>query len=253
MEKNIYDYYMESNIQESHWWFKSRNNIILAVLKNNLYNHDINTYKILDVGCGLGQIFPIFRKFGQVEGIEKNSHFVRVLKNKYPDIKVQNAEFPNPNLENKKFNLISMFDSLEHIDNPSNILRVANNILKKDGALLVTVPAYTWMWSNIDKLGHHFRRYNKNTLKLEIEKEGFKCIYMSYFMTILFPIVIIYRKVIQKLFFKKNKLDDLELKKPINILNKFLYHIMSIETYFIQRNISFTYGLSIISIFKKID
>jgi len=251
MEKTIYDYYIESNIQENHWWFRSRNNIILAVLTNYLGNKDINDYEILDIGCGLGQIFPILGKFGHVEGIEKNSSFVKVLKNKYPDIEIHNCEFPNLNLDNRKFDLISMFDFLEHTESPINILRTTNNILKKDGLLIVTVPAYKWMWSKIDELSHHYRRYNKNTLRIEIEKEGFECIYLSYFMTLLFPLVFIYRKIIQFLFFKKIKLNDLELKKPINVLNKFLYHIMNIETYFIRRNIPFIYGLSIVSIFKK--
>ena len=253
MEKTIYDYYIESNIQENHWWFKSRNNIILAVLINYLDNKNTNDYEILDIGCGLGQIFPILEKFGYVEGIEKNSSFVKVLKKKYPDIKIHNGKFPNPNLENRKFDLISMFDFLEHIDNPADILRATNNILKKDGLLIVTVPAYKWMWSKIDKLSHHYKRYDKSTLKIDIEKEGFECIYSSYFMTLLFPLVFIYRKIIPFLFFKKIKLNDLELKKPINVLNKFLYHIMNIETYFIRRKVSLIYGLSIISIFRKIN
>lgn len=251
MEKIVYDYYIESNIQENHWWFRSRNNIILAVLADYLDNKDISDYEILDIGCGLGQLFPILGRFGHVEGIEKNSSFVKVLKNKYPDIEVHNAEFPNSNLENRKFNLISMFDFLEHIDKPANILRATNNILKNDGLLLVTVPAYQWMWSKIDEIGHHFRRYDKNILRIEIEKEGFRCIYSSYFMTLLFPLVFIYRKIIPFLFFKKIKLNDLELKKPINILNKSFYYIMNIEKYFIQKKVSFMYGLSIISVFKK--
>jgi SAM-dependent methyltransferase len=251
MDKTIYDYYIESNIQENHWWFKSRNNIILAVLKNFLVNTDSCGYEILDIGCGLGQIFPILGKFGHLEGIEKNSSFVKVLKDKYPDIKVHNVEFPNPNLKNKKFDLISMFDFLEHIDNPTNILRTTTNILKNNGLLIVTVPAYNWMRSKLDELGHHYKRYDKNTLRIEIEKEGFKCIYSSYFMTLLFPLVIISRKIIPFLFFKKHKSNDLELKKPINILNKFFYHLMNIEAYFIRREISLTYGLSIISVFKK--
>jgi len=251
MEKTVYYYYIESNIQENHWWFRSRNNIILAVLTNYLDIKDKNDSEILDIGCGLGQIFPILRKFGHVEGIEKNSNFVKVLKNKYPDIEIHNTKFPNPILDNKKFDLISMFDFLEHVNSPLNILRAANNILKNDGLLLVTVPAYNWMWSKIDEISHHYRRYDKNTLRIEIEKEGFECIYSSYFMTILFPLVFIYRKIIQFLFLKKIKINYLELKIPINILNKFLYHIMNIETYFIRRGISFTYGLSIIGIFKK--
>ena len=72
MEKVAYDYYIKSNIQENHWWFRSRNNIILAVLRNYLDNKDIKDSEILDIGCGLGQIFPILGKFGHVEGIEKN-------------------------------------------------------------------------------------------------------------------------------------------------------------------------------------
>lgn len=251
MEKTIYDYYIESNIQESHWWFRSRNNIILAVLTNYLDNNDLRYYEILDIGCGLGQVFPILGKFGHVEGIEKNSNFAKVSKNKYPDIEIYNAEFPNPNLDNRKFDLVSMFDFLEHVDSPVNILRTTNNILKKDGLLIVTVPAYKWMWSKIDELSHHYRRYDKNTLKIEIEREGFECIYLSYFMTLLFPLVFIYRKIIPFLSLKKIKLNDLELKKPINILNKSFYYIMNIEKYFIQKKVSFMYGLSIISVFKK--
>ena len=61
MEKTVY-YYIESNIQENHWWFRSRNNIILAVLTNYLDIKDKNDSEILDIGCGLGQIFPILGK-----------------------------------------------------------------------------------------------------------------------------------------------------------------------------------------------
>jgi len=251
MEKVIYNFYIESNIQENHWWFKARNNIIFTVLSNFLNVKEKNDYEILDIGCGLGQIFPILEKFGHVEGVEKNPSFVKVLKNKYPNIKIYNTEFPSPNLDNKKFDLISMFDFLEHTEKPENILRSATNILKDEGLLLITVPAYSWMWSKIDELGHHYRRYDKDAIKREIEGEGFENLYLSYFITLLFPLAFIHRKIISFFFPKKRMRSDFDIKKPINILNKILYYIMNIETYFIRRKISFIYGLSIIGVFKK--
>lgn len=76
------------------------------------------------------------------------------------------------------------------------------------------------MWSKIDEIGHHYRRYDKNTLSTEIEEEGFEYLYSSYFMTLLFPFVFIYRKIVPFLFFKKAVVNDLYLKSPINILDK---------------------------------
>ena len=49
--------------------------------------------EILDIGCGLGQIFKILKKFGKICGIEKNIYFSEIIKEKYSDVVIYYKDF----------------------------------------------------------------------------------------------------------------------------------------------------------------
>lgn len=82
-----------------------------------------------------------------------------------------------------------MLDVLEHIDDDAGALAALHDLLRPRGRLLITVPAYQWLWSGHDVVAHHRRRYTARQLRSRLAEAGFAVSYLSYFNTFLFPLI----------------------------------------------------------------
>ncbi len=240
MEKSAYE--ILNNLQFNHWWFTGRTKIINSLLKNNIKKQDIN---ILDVGSGYGSLVPTLKNFGEVECVEPfvdSKDFLFELGAK----EVYNFKgFPQECPE-KKYDLVTFFDVVEHIEDDKNFLQgVRDNVLKDDGQIVITVPAYQWLWTHHDEEHKHYRRYTLKRLKRVVESCGYSEIKVSYFMTLLFPLAVISR-LSQKIL--KSKSTD--LKETNKILNKIMFNVFSFEKNLINK-IQLPYGLSLVLIAKK--
>jgi SAM-dependent methyltransferase len=109
------------------------------------------------------------------------------------DVDVRRGWLPDNIPYNEKFDLICMFDVLEHIQDDKKALTKIAGLLKPAGTLIITVPAYSWLYGAHDKMLQHFRRYSKNTLNETINYSDLKVLKSSYFNTLLFPLVILAR------------------------------------------------------------
>lgn len=249
---NIYNYILENKIPEKHWWFRARNNLIYIVLKKVLEFREGKSKNILDVGSGYGQLFPIWQKFGNIYSIESNEYNANYQKDSYKEITIWNSEFPDKDSSKYMYDLICMCDFLEHVHDPDKILRHSYKLLRKKGFLLITAPAYMWMWSDFDVKSGHFKRYRRKELISNVEEIGFKCIYSTYFMTFLFIPVVIIRKIINPIKKRDKEFLGLDFAGTGKFLNKILYYIFNLETLFIKRKIVLPLGLSILGVFKKV-
>lgn len=237
-----------NDISETHWWYQARNNVINKVLAIHFKGRNQQDNKILDIGCGMGQLFPIWQKYGKIFGVEKNKDSVSVVKLKYPQTTIWIDGFPDEYSLKFKYDLICMCDFLEHVQDPEMVLKEVRKRLNSGGLLLITVPAYKWLWSDYDVKAGHKKRYTNKELKEELDNNGFRVIYLSYFMFLLFPLAFLVRK----LWCFKNKDNiankDLEYGSK-GFLNKFLFYLFSIEKLFIGR-CSIPFGLSILGLFE---
>lgn len=191
MEESEYKSMYEQ--ESKHWWFKGRKRIFLSLIKKR-YKKGI---KILDFGCGTGINIKALEKFGNVKGIDVSKESKRFCKKRGINVKLLDISKKSKKLGKyrNKFDLITSFDVLEHIDNDSIALKNLNDFLKDDGRLLITVPAFNFLWSNHDVVLHHKRRYAKKALKKLLEKSGFKIELLSYYNFFIFPAILI-RKII---------------------------------------------------------
>ena len=57
------------------------------------------------------------------------------------------------------FDVILALDVVEHVRNPDIMLRQAARLLARDGRMLITTPAFDWLWTSHDRLNHHVKRY----------------------------------------------------------------------------------------------
>lgn len=233
MEKKAYE--IIENFEDWFWWNRARKNIIIDTIINNIYN--LESKKLLDIGCGSGDFLSSISQYVSncigIEGYEY-SH------KKYNNIKICNI-FDN-GLEDHSFDIITSLDVMEHIENENDFLNEIKR-LSNGKYILLTVPAYQFLFTYHDEINNHYRRYNKNRLKKLLLENSFEIVKISYFNFFLFPPFFIVR-IIDKIF----NLKRIEKEKN-TIFNELLYKIFNFEKYLLRR-INLPFGSSLIVLCK---
>ena len=166
--------------QNDHWWFQGRKLIIKRFLDKLIFT---NIPDILEVGCGTGANLVLLQKFGNVTAIEMNA-YARNAAERILNKKILNGYLPdNLPLKDKKYNIICLFDVLEHVGNDQDSLKILNHYLDDNGYLILTVPAIPMLYGKHDKDLHHFRRYRKKELLVLLENSDFTVKHFTYFNT----------------------------------------------------------------------
>ena len=228
--------------EESHWWFKGRRKIIDSLIRRAISNK--KKINILDYGSGSGTNIKMLSKYGYVYAYEKDKTTAQFLKKKFK--KNKKVKVINKPKNVNFFDLIISADVIEHIKDDKNTLKYLSKLLNKNGFILITVPAYNFLFSLKDKALHHLRRYNKKTLK-ELILNYFKIVKLSYFNFFLF-IPLAFSIIILKML-NVQFINSVE-KKPHSLINKILYIFFRYEEYFLKY-FNFPFGLSLIVVAKK--
>ena len=159
MEKEVYDELY--SLELKHWWFNARRSILKKVLDifflKRFGTDDSKNKKslqVLEVGCGTGGNLDMLHSYGELSAIEMDSNAYNFAKKKsFCDVKQH--VLPDPLPFNKAFDLICMFDVLEHIEDDLGTLNCLKKSLVSNGRIVVTVPAYQWLWSHHDVVSQH--------------------------------------------------------------------------------------------------
>jgi SAM-dependent methyltransferase len=231
--------------QNKHWWFTVKKKIILQLIRSHLQQS--NGIKILDVGCGTGLMLNELSKFGTVYGLDSSEEAKEFCKEIFQgEVKIGSLPNKFPYEENS-FDLIVALDVIEHISEDINTIKILYNALKHGGILIITVPANMKLWSQFDIINGHIKRYNINEIKDLMISTGFKLEKISYYNSILFPIAYLVRKFNNR--HKSNVYKEIEV--PNYFINVIFKYIFMIELYLL-RKINFKFGVSILSVGKKI-
>lgn len=238
-------YEIMDNIEEIHWWYTGRREILRKVLNKFITKKP----KILDIGCGTGGNFSLLRKYGTIRGIEYSELAIKKARKKFPNIDIKKGSLPNDfPIKNERYDLITMFDVLEHINDDQKSLEIVYNYLNNNGRLVITVPAFNFLWSKSDEVQFHKRRYTKKQLLEILKKNNYQIEFSSYFNFFLFFPVYFGKFLIRC---DKNYTTNKEMEIKSKLLNKLLYIIFKCESYFLP-NIKFPFGVSIIIVAKRI-
>lgn len=162
-------------LAREHWWWRARRRRILPLIARHTPSHGA----ILDVGCAGGVLFPYLDRIGEAWGIEPDPALVGD-DNQYRNrihLGVLDEDYRPP----RKFNVVLFLDVLEHLDDPVGALRLAASVLERDGRVIVTVPAFLWLWSSHDVLNQHRTRYTRSTIGEVATTAGFTVEESAYF------------------------------------------------------------------------
>ena len=239
--------YLEMEITESnHWWYVGRRAILAELIKS--LNLPINS-KILEVGCGTGGNLKMLSEFGEVSAFEMDLTALAIAtekSNHFFDLRKGSCPYEIPNFDHN-FDLICIFDVLEHIEEDLETLMVLKKLLAKNGQILITVPAYQWLYGPHDELLHHVRRYSRNELQRKGELAKLHPLKFSFFNSILFPIIALVRL--------KDKLivgPASGLNIPPIIINKIFTMVLFLEGVLLKR-FNFIFGASLVCVYKTED
>jgi ubiquinone/menaquinone biosynthesis C-methylase UbiE len=241
MESYLYDDLYQ--LEETHWWHRNKRELVISLLSHFFPKKKI---RIVDVGCGTGKNVETFSKFGTCWGLDMAGKAIAFCKKRgLSHIKKGTAE--QTGLPEQYFDVVTLLDVLEHTDDKKTLMEM-RLILQRGGLLIITVPAYMWMWSRWDTVLHHKRRYGKHDLEKVLEDTGFRIKIRSFvYAFLLFPVLLI--RFIKSRNAKEEYGSDFQLSNPF--LDTVLFTLCRIEAWFVIRGL-LPFGTSILVVAEKI-
>jgi SAM-dependent methyltransferase len=244
MDKDFYLRY--ASFEDQHWWFVGRRAIVDKVIRNLTLPKNP---KILEAGCGTGGNLSMLARYGRVSAMELDDVACKIA-NERQVTQVRLGNLPSRIPFTDEYDLIAILDVLEHLDDDLAALLALHAKLKPGGWLLITVPAYQFLWSQHDEINHHKRRYLLRGLRQVVRKTGFSIHYSSYFNTFLFPIIAGVRCVKKLLRFESNSVGDSDLTLPSKPVNQILSLLFASERHLVGR-VVLPFGVSILLLAQK--
>ena len=240
MERIVYDRMAE--LDSRHWWYRARRDILARLIERKV--KPPTDASILEIGCGTGHNLAMLAGFGHVDAIELDDAAREVAQQRLgrPVLKARLPELEQ--VPERHYDLIALLDVLEHVEDDRASLASIARRLKPGGALLLTVPAFPWMWSAHDEVNHHKRRYTKRSLRAAIADAGLQADFMGWFNSVLFPAAAAARLVGRVT--GKEDADDKLPPKPVNAVFEKLF---GLERHAIGR-LPFTPGVSIAAVVR---
>jgi hypothetical protein len=222
---------------EDHFYYVSKGKALYSIIKK------YRAKTILDIGAGSG----LFSKQLLSTGTFRYAVCLDIgYTHEYTEIYKDRPVTFVKSIDDLSQDVVLMMDVLEHVTDDQNFLSHYVSKMKLGTKVLITVPAFQFLWSDHDLFLEHKRRYNTQNLKMLVESSGLRIIKIRYFFAVLFPVVALLRT-----FKSKSSAPKSELKNYPFILNRILVFIHDIER-FILLPINSLAGLTIFCLAEKV-
>ena len=228
-------------LEETHWWFQGKKYIIKSIISEI----DIPEGKFLDIGCGTGMFLREIGKGRRSYGIDVSGQALSYCKKKVNAFLIKAAGNRLP-FKDAVFSLVSLFDIIEHVDNDFELLKEVYRVCKPGAIVIITVPAFSFLWGSHDIAQHHKRRYTQNQLRNLGLSAGFLSERLTYTNFFIFLPVLLRRITSRKL----SDNEESDLSEMPGIINDFLKCIYKFEAFYLKKA-SFPFGVSLLMVLRK--
>lgn len=239
-------YQVISDVESEHFWFKARTAMITRLVNANILKNGRRSF--LEVGCGTGIVLRAVRLLGfRVVGLDVNETAL-----KYATISCPDAQLIRQSLYSfscsRRFQAVGAFDVLEHQSADVLFLKRCFDLLEEGGSLFLTVPAGRGLWSHLDVLSGHKRRYEADDLRDKLQKAGFHVQFINYWNVLTLPWYMLFR--VYTIRQKSVATMDVYLRTPNRFVNTFMQYLLRLEQIFFLKY-QFPRGATLVVCAKK--
>lgn len=230
--------------EDANFWYLSRNQLILWAMNH----YFVKPERYAEIGCGTGFVLKAVQLAFPESIILGTDLFVEGLKyatQRCPRVKLVQMDARAIPYRNE-FNVVGIFDVLEHIENDKMVLEQISDSLVPGGGLLITVPQHKWLWSSVDEADCHVRRYSAQELENKVSNAGFEILRSTSFVSLLLPMMAVARLLRPKA--SSEVVQELNISR---VSNWCFGKIMAVEFNLIRLGIDFMLGGSRLLIARK--
>ena len=258
--------YFESkhhDIEDDYWWFRGRRDIQYQLLKDEVRGcstllgtpsraqaSTLLGTSILDIGCAGGHLMRMLQEkgFTDITGIDISQKALDQSREK--DIeKVYLRDASQTGFPDESFDVIVSGDILEHIKDDRKAITEWKRVLRKNGRLIIFVPAHSFLWSGHDETCNHFRRYSRGSLERILKGAGLKIEKMSYWnFSMFFPVFVM--RMAKRLLGIKGMSGDDDFIRLGPALNSILKKLLISENR-VLRHMDLPMGVSVLAVARK--
>jgi len=254
-EMQQHTYAIMRRVEETHWWFAGRRQIIKSFLERLCHDVDVESsgkggqhpLNILDVGCGTGANLEMLSEFGETEGVDVSSEALSFCRERGLE-NVKQGEAEALPYEDSSFDLVTGLDVVEHLDDDLAGLKEMRRVLRPGGHALVFVPAFMFLWGVQDDISHHRRRYTLDQLKRIVRQAGLEVERASYVNISFFAPILTGRLLMRALRLRPESENNI----TIGFLNGVLGKLFGAESLAL-RYLNFPFGVSIICVARRVE
>lgn len=158
-----------SKLEQTYWWHRAKRALVSRWLTETTPAPGL----VIEGGIGSAGNLLAFQKLGyDVAGLDIMPEAVDYGRQLGLDrVAVHDLEQDWP-FEPESAAAVVLLDVIEHVEHPIHVLAHARRCLRPGGAVIVTVPAYQWLYGDWDKALGHYRRYSRSMLKRQAAEAG---------------------------------------------------------------------------------
>lgn len=247
---------LTDQLEAKSFWCQSRSRILDAIIQK--YAKPSGKTRFLEVGCATGGFIRTLMQRDNIDitGSEIYINGLKYAKKNLPGVEFIQFDATKESI-NETFDMIGAFDVIEHIEEDEKAIANIYRLLNDGGHFVVTVPQYMFLWSRLDEIVMHKRRYSSKELVQKLEKAGFTIRFNSSFLFMLFPLMVLTRlrdRVSKKPDLAEQPKSQSEFQDRVEfppLLNWIFDKFMRIDEALIKLGIPLPFGGSLLVVAQK--
>jgi ubiquinone/menaquinone biosynthesis C-methylase UbiE len=244
---NPQEYDRMRQLEDWYWWFVARREAALQFTED--FRPRREPLRVLDAGCGTGALLDRLEARSEIElyGLDFSGQALSYTRQRGHNRLVQGdlTRLPFPD---GTFDVVTALDVVEHVREDEQALREVNRVLRPDGVLLVSVPAFRFLWGPHDTALQHFRRYTAGEMGVLMRRTGFRVSKLTYLLCLLFP-AFLAQRLLARLRPRKEKPQAQVI--PVGaFLNRLLIRLQGMELA-LARRLNLPFGATVFCVAQK--
>jgi len=241
-------------LERTHWWFRGRREVYLGLLRELLAGG--RPARLLDVGAGVGGFL------GELSLLAAEVHYsdaepaavARCARRGFARGVAASADALPYAAES--FDLVCLFDVLEHVEDDRRALREVRRVLSHGGLAMLSVPAHPILYGNNDVVAGHQRRYTRASLRAVLCAAGLRVERVTYSNAFLFPAIaptVLLMKLLERtaLVPADSRHTNLSLPLP-RAVHALLYRVFASELT-LSRRVDLPFGHSLLAVARRLE